>query len=49
MPSRSIPSVQLEARPACQRGIAVPNPVDWAEMERDLAKRDSAVRGLVTR
>ena len=40
---------RLEARPACQRGIAVPNPVDWAEMERDLAKRDSAVRGLVTR
>ena len=49
-----LPNVQawvarLEARPACQRGIAVPNPVDWAAMERDLAQRDSAVRGLVTR
>ncbi len=40
---------RLEARPACQRGIAVPKPVDWKAMEDDLAKKDSTVRGLVTR
>lgn len=40
---------RLEARPACQRGIAVPKPVDWQVLEDDLNKRDSAVRGLVTR
>ena len=40
---------RLEARPACQRGITVPNPVDWKTMEDDLNKSNSAVRGLVTR
>jgi glutathione S-transferase len=40
---------RLEARPACQRGIAVPHPVDWAALERDLERKDSSVRGLVTR
>lgn len=40
---------RLEARPACQRGIAVPKPVDWKAMEDDLASKDSVVRTLVTR
>ena len=40
---------RLEARPACQRGIAVPNPVDWQALEKDLEKKDSSVRGLVTK
>jgi GSH-dependent disulfide-bond oxidoreductase len=40
---------RLEARPACQRGIAVPHPVDWEAAERDLASRDSTIRGMVTR
>ena len=29
---------RLEARPACQRGIAVPEPVDWEELEKQLDK-----------
>lgn len=40
---------RLEARPACQRGIAVPKPVDWKALEDDLQQRDSVVRSLVTR
>ena len=40
---------RLEARPACQRGIAVPHPTDFKKLEEDLAKSDSAVRGLVTK
>jgi len=40
---------RLEARPACQRGIAVPHAVDWAALECDLAQKESAVRGMVTR
>jgi GST-like protein len=39
---------RMEARPACQRGIAVPHPVDWTKYERDLARDASVVRGLVT-
>ncbi len=39
---------RLEARPACQRGIAVPKPVDWKSLEDDLKQRDSVVRSLVT-
>ena len=40
---------RLEARPACQRGIAVPYPADFAKLEADLATADSRVRGLVTK
>lgn len=40
---------RLEARPACQRGIAVPKPVDWKALQDDLNQRDSVVRSLVTR
>ena len=40
---------RLEARPACQRGIAVPKAVDFAALEKDLEGEDSNVRGLVTR
>lgn len=40
---------RLEARPACQRGIAVPKPVDWKALQEDLNQRDSVVRSLVTR
>ncbi|MEX2482021.1 MAG: glutathione S-transferase N-terminal domain-containing protein [Gammaproteobacteria bacterium] len=39
---------RLEARPACQRGIAVPHPADWAKLEKDLESTDSVVRSLVT-
>lgn len=39
---------RLEARPACQRGIAVPKAIDFSELEADLNKNDSNVRGLVT-
>ena len=28
---------RLEARPACQRGIAVPHAVDFKQMEADMA------------
>ncbi|HIF08513.1 MAG TPA: glutathione S-transferase family protein [Sneathiellales bacterium] len=40
---------RLEARPACQRGIAVPHVVDFAQMEADLEKDDSGIRSLVTK
>jgi glutathione S-transferase len=40
---------RLEARPACQRGIAVPHPANLAELEEDLKSDDSRVRGLVTK
>lgn len=40
---------RLEARPACQRGIAVPKAIDFEALERDLEKDDSFVRSLVTR
>lgn len=40
---------RLEARPACQRGIAVPKAIDFEALERDLEKDDSTVRSLVTR
>jgi glutathione S-transferase len=39
---------RLEARPACQRGIAVPYEVDFKKLEADLEKEDSGVRSLVT-
>ena len=40
---------RLEARPACQRGIAVPYAPDWAKLEADLENDDSVVRSLVTK
>lgn len=40
---------RLEARPACQKGIAVPHSIDFAQMEADLNSDESAVRGLVTK
>ena len=40
---------RLEARPACQRGITVPYPPDFAKLEADLAKDDSGLRSLVTK
>jgi glutathione S-transferase len=40
---------RLEARPACQRGVAVPQPTDFEKLEKDLEQDDSKVRGLVTR
>lgn len=40
---------RLEARPACQRGIAVPYAPDWARLEADLESEDSVVRSLVTK
>lgn len=40
---------RLEARPACQRGIAVPKAIDFEALERDLEEDDSFVRSLVTR
>ncbi len=40
---------RLEARPACQRGVAVPKPTDFEALEEDLKSDDSKVRGLVTR
>jgi GST-like protein len=40
---------RMEARPACQSGIAVPYAQDWAKIEADLEKSDSSVRGLVTK
>lgn len=40
---------RLEARPACQRGIAVPYAPDWAKLEADLERDDSTIRSLVTK
>jgi GST-like protein len=40
---------RLEARPACQRGIAVPHPTDFAKLEADMANDDSKVLSLVTK
>ena len=40
---------RLEARPACQRGVAVPYTPDFAKLEADLAKDDSGLRSLVTK
>ncbi len=40
---------RLEARPACQKGIAVPYSIDFAKMEADLNSDNSAVRNLVTK
>ncbi|NNL84559.1 MAG: hypothetical protein HKP27_02855, partial [Myxococcales bacterium] len=39
---------RLEARPACQRGIAVPHAVDFKKLEADLETEESSVRSLVT-
>jgi GSH-dependent disulfide-bond oxidoreductase len=39
---------RLEARPACQRGTAVPHAMNFTELEADLAKQDSTIRTLVT-
>ncbi len=40
---------RLEARPACQRGIAVPHPVDFKKLEADLEKDDSDLQSLITK
>ncbi|TDJ63459.1 MAG: glutathione S-transferase [Proteobacteria bacterium] len=40
---------RLEARPACQRGIAIPHPVDFEQLEAELAKDDSKILSLVTK
>src|SRR6185312_16049347 len=40
---------RLEARPACQRGVAVPYAPDFAKLEADLKKDDSSLRALVTK
>ena len=40
---------RLEARPACQRGIAVPYAPDFAKQEADLEKENSGLRSLVTK
>ena len=40
---------RLEARSACQRGIAVPYAPDFAKLEAELEKPDSSVRSLVTK
>lgn len=40
---------RLEARPACQRGIAVPHPVDFAQLEAEFEKDGSGLRSLVTK
>jgi GST-like protein len=40
---------RLEARPACQRGIAVPHAVDFKQMEADMAKDKSGINSVVTK
>ncbi|MEM7540612.1 MAG: glutathione S-transferase N-terminal domain-containing protein [Pseudomonadota bacterium] len=40
---------RLEARPACQRGIAVPNAIDWDELEKDLEQKDSGIKNMVSK
>jgi glutathione S-transferase len=40
---------RLEARPACQRGIAVPYAVDFEKLEAEFEKDGSGLRNLVTR
>ncbi len=40
---------RIEARPACQRGIAVPHPVDFEKLAADVEKGDSAIASLVTK
>lgn len=40
---------RLEARPACQRGVAVPHPVDFEKLAADLESGDSAIASLVTK
>lgn len=40
---------RLEARPACQRGIAIPHALDFKKMEEELEQTDSGLRNLVTR
>ena len=40
---------RLEARPACQRGTAVPHPIDLKQMEADLEKGNSGIASLVTK
>ena len=39
---------RLEARPACQRGIAIPHPTEFAKLEAELEKDDNALLSLVT-
>ena len=34
---------RLEARPACQRGIAIPKAIDWEQLEKDVEKIRDAV------
>ena len=41
--------LRMENRPACQRGIKIPHTIDFTELEKDLTKDNSALRGLVTR
>jgi len=40
---------RLEARPACQRGIAVPKAIDFEQLEKDLEEDDSGIQALVTK
>ena len=40
---------RMENRPACRRGIEVPHPIDFSELEKDLLNEDSTIRGLVIR
>ena len=40
---------RLEARPAYQRGVAMPYAPDFAKLEADLEKDNSGLRSLVTK
>jgi len=40
---------RLEARPGCERGVAVPHPTDFAEALAEFEKDGSGLRSIVTR
>ncbi len=40
---------RLEARPACQRGVAVPHPTDFEQALVEFEKDGSGLKSIVTR
>jgi len=40
---------RLEARPGCQRGVAVPHPTDFEQVLEDFEKDGSGLRSIVTK
>lgn len=40
---------RLEARPACQRGVAVPHATDFEKLALETAKEDSGLKSIVTK